>query len=199
MITENKTIRVRTEYTPQAKKELNAPARKTANKMIFGGLGFAVLAVVLLFVFYYFKKDTLTNLSFALFIAAMLFLLVSAAIKQSIKKELLKPIPPTVYDYEFYNGGIAAKEEVNGEVLHVSKYYDKAIIKTLEGERYMFLFVAASLALVIDKTLLSPPELATIKAIYFKQYSGERLDLPEFRPGTPQFVQPVETTKIQQD
>lgn len=167
--------------------------------MIFGGLGFAVLAVVLLFVFYYFKKDTLTNLSFALFIAAMLFLLVRAAIKQSIKKELLKPIPPTVYDYEFYNGGIAAKEEVNGEVLHVSKYYDKAIIKTLEGERYMFLFVAASLALVIDKTLLSPPELATIKAIYFKQYSGERLDLPEFRPGTPQFVQPVETTKIQQD
>ncbi len=193
MITEKKTIKVRTEYTHEARKELNRPGQKTANKLIFGALGAGVLFVLLLFVFYYFKNDNLVSLMFAFFIFAMLVLLIGAATKHSIKKELQKPITPTVYEYEFYNGGIAATEEQNGEVLHVSKYYDRAIIKTLEGNRYLFLYVAASLALVIDKTLLTPPELATIKAIYFKEYSDDRLDLPAFEPGVPAFVQTAET------
>ena len=135
---------------------------------------------------------------FGFFLFSLLIMCIGAMMKNSIKKELQKSIPRTVYEYEFYKGGIAAKEEVEGEVLHVSKYYDSAICKTLDGKRYMFLYVSSSLALVIDKTLLSPEELATLKAIYFKEYAGDRIMLPDFKPGTPDFVQAEEITEGKQ-
>lgn len=189
MITEINTIKVRSEYTIEAKKELNAPSRKSCNKLIWGSLGFAVVFVVLIFIFYYFGKTDIAGLMFGLFLFSLLITLFGAMLKHSIKKELQKSIPRTVYEYEFYRGGIAAKEEVEGEVLHVSKYYDSAVCKTRDGKRHMFLYVSPSTALVIDKTQLSPEELATLKAIYFKEYAGERIALPDFKPGTPDFVQ----------
>ena len=198
MITEKNTIKIRTEYTPEARKELNEPSRKTSNKIIFGALGFGILFVFFTFVFYYFEKTDLSSIMFAFFVFSMLVLLFGAMMKQSIKKNLQKSMPRTIYEYEFYKGGIAAKEEVEGEVLHVSKYYDGAICKTLDGKRYMFLYVSSSLALVIDKTLLSPEELATLKAIYFKEYAGDRIKLADFKPGTPHFVSTEETMEEKQ-
>ena len=194
MITEKNTIKVRTEYVAEAKKELNAPSRKSGNKLIAGSLSFAFVFVVLIFIFYYFEKPDLAGLAFGLFLFCLLITAIGAMMKHSIKKDLQKSMPRTIYEYEFYKGGIAAKEEIEGEVLHVSKYYDSAICKTLDGKRYMFLYVSPSMALVIDKTQLSPEELATLKAIYFKEYAGERLNLPDFKAGTPDFVQAEETT-----
>ena len=106
---------------------------------------------------------------FGFFLFALLVMAFGAMMKYSIKKDLQKSIPRIIYEYEFYKGGIAAKEEVEGEILHASKYYDSAICKTLDGKRYMFLYVSSSSALVIDKTQLAPEELATLKAIYFKE------------------------------
>ncbi|MBD5132776.1 MAG: hypothetical protein HDT28_09380 [Clostridiales bacterium] len=195
MITENKTIKVSSKYTLEAKKEISAPSKKTCNKLILGSLGAAVGFVLLIFVFYYFEKTDLAGLMFGFFVFSLLVLLFGAGLKYSIKKDLQKPIPPTVFEYEFFDGGIAAKEEVNGEVVHASKYYNKNIGKTLEGKRYLFLYVDSSHALVIDKNELSPAELSTLKWIYFKQYSSERLELAEFEPGTPDFVKATETPK----
>ena len=193
MITEKNTIKVRTEYTAEAKKELNAPSRKSSTNLILGSLAFAVAFVVLIFIFYYLENPDLAGLMFGLFLFSLLITAIGAMMKFSVKKELQKSMPRIIYEYEFYKGGIAAKEEVEGEVLHISKYYDSAICKTLDGKRYMFLYVSASLALVIDKKLLTPEELATLKAIYFKEYTGERIKLPDFKPGTPDFVQAEET------
>ena len=189
MITEKNTIKIRSEYTSEAKKELTAPSRKSSNKLIWGSLGFAFVFVVLIFIFYYLEKIDLAGLMFGLFLFSLLIMALGAMIKYSIKKDLQKSMPRIIYEYEFYNGGIAAKEEIEGEVLHVSKYYDSAICKTREGKRYMFLYVSSSLALIIDKTLLSPEELATLKAIYFKEYTGDRIKLADFKPGTPDFIQ----------
>ncbi len=194
MITEKNTIKVRTEYTAEAKKELNAPSRKTSNKLISGSLAMSVVFVILIFIFYYLQKPDLAGLMFGFFLFCLLITGLGAMIKVSLKKDLQKSMPRTVYEYEFYKGGICAKEEVEGEVLHASKYYDSAVCKTLEGKRYMFIYTTPSLALVIDKTALSPEELATLKAIYFKEYSGERIMLADFNPGTPDFVQ-TEATK----
>lgn len=198
MITEKNTIKVRSEYTPEAKKELNAPSRKSSTKLILGSLAFAVAFVVLIFIFYYTEKTDLAGLMFGLFLFSLLITGIGAMMKYSVKKELQKSMPRIIYEYEFYKGGIAAKEEVEGEILHVSKYYDSAICKTLDGKRYMFLYVTSSSALVIDKTMLSPEELATLKAIYFKEYMGERIKLPDFKPGTPDFVQAEEITEENQ-
>ncbi len=198
MITEKNTIKVHTEYTFEAKKELNAPSRKSSTQLILGSLGFAFVFVVLIFIFYYFEKIELAGLMFGSFLFCLLITAFGAMIKYSIKKDLQKSMPRTIYEYEFYRGGIAAKEEVEGEVLHVSKYYDSAICKTLDGKRYMFLYVSSSLALIIDKTQLSPEELATLKAIYFKEYAGDRIRLPDFKPGTPDFVHAEEITEEKQ-
>ena len=195
MITEKNTIKVRTEYTAEVKKEFNAPSRKTSNKLIAGSLGFAVVFVVLIFIFYYLQKTDLAGLMFGFFLFSLLIMALGAMIKHSLKKDLQKSMPRIVYEYEFYRGGITAKEEVEGEVLHASKYYDSAVCKTLEGKRYMFIYVTPSLALVIDKTALSPEELSTLKAIYFKQYAGDRIKLADFNPGTPDFVQAEQITE----
>ncbi|MDE6075068.1 MAG: hypothetical protein K2G26_01380 [Clostridia bacterium] len=152
MITEKNTIKVRSEYTTEVKKELTAPSRKSSSKLIWGSLGFAFAFVVLIFIFYYFKKPDLAGLMFGLFLFSLLITAIGAMIKHSIKKDLQNTMPRTIYEYEFYKGGIAAKEEVEGEVLHVSKYYDSTICKTRDGKRYMFLYVTSSSALVIDKT-----------------------------------------------
>ena len=189
MITEKNTIKICSEYTLEAKKELNAPSRKLSNKLILCSLGFAFVFIVLIFIFSYFEKTDLAGLMFGLFMFALLIMAFGAMIKYSIKKDLQKSIPHIIYEYEFYKGGIAAKDEVEGEVLHISKYYDSTICKTREGKRYMFLYVSSSSALIIDKTLLNPEELATLKAIYFKEYAGDRINLPDFKPGTPDFVQ----------
>ncbi len=195
MITEKNTIKVRSEYTIEAKKELSAPSRKNANNFIFGGLGFAIVSVILIFVFYYLKKTDLAGLMFGVFLFSLLILGLGAMIRFSIKKDLQKTMPHTVFEYEFYKGGLTAKEEVEGEVLHASKYYDGAVCKTLEGKRYMFLYVDSSNALVIDKNELLPEELATLKAIYFKEYAGSRITLADFKTGTPDFVEKAETTR----
>lgn len=198
MITEKNTIKVRSEYTSEAKKELNAPSRKSSTNLILGSLAFAVAFVVLIFIFYYLENPDLAGLMFGLFLFSLLITAIGAMMKFSVKKELQKSMPRIIYEYEFYKGGIAAKEEVKGEVLHVSKYYDSAICKTRDGKRYMFLYVSSSLALVIDKKPLTPEELATLKAIYFKEYTGERIKLPDFKPGTPDFVQAEEITEENQ-
>ncbi len=195
MITEKNTIKIRSEYTVEAKKELVAPSRKASNKLILGSLAFAFVFIVLMFIFYYYKQTALTGLMFGLFLFSLLITALSATTKYSIKKDLQKSMPRVIYEYEFYKGGIAAKEEVEGEVLHVSKYSDSSICKTRDGKRYMFLYVSSSMALVIDKSLLSPDEIATLKAIYFKEYAGNRIKLPDFKPGTPDFVQTEETTE----
>jgi hypothetical protein len=195
MITEKNTIKIRTEYTVEAKKEFFAPSRKTSNKLILGSLAFAVLFIVLIFIFYYYKETDLAGLMFGLFLFSLLITVFGAMLKHSIKKDLKKSMPRTILEYEFYNGGIAVKEEVEGELLYVSKYYNSSICKTLDGKRYMFLYVSSSIALVIDKSLLSPEEIATLKAIYFKEYTGDRIKLPDFKPGTPDFVQVEETTE----
>ena len=195
MITEKNTIKIRSEFTAEAKKELVAPSRKASNKSILGSLAFAFVFIVLIFIFYYFKKTDLAGLMFGLFLFSLLIMAYGAMIKYSIKKDLQKSMPRTIYEYEFYNGGIAAKEEIEGEIMHISKYYDRSICKTLDGKRYMFLYVSSSIALVIDKSLLSPEEIATLKAIYFKEYSGDRIKLPDFKPGTPDFVQVEEITE----
>ncbi len=197
MITEKKTIKVRSEYTVEAKKELHVPLRKSSNKLIASSLGLAFASIVLLFIFHYFERPDLAGLMFGLFLFFLLIMAFGAITKHSIKKDLQKPMPRTIYEYEFYKGGIAAKEEVDGEVLHASKYYDSAICKILDGKRYLFLYVSSSLALIIDKTLLLPEELATIKAIYFKEDTGDRIELPDFKPGTPDFVQAEEIAEDQ--
>ena len=198
MITEKNTIKVRSEYTPEARKEFSAPSRKTGNKLIVGALGFAVVAVILLFIFYYFEKIELAGLMFGLFLFALLILAIGAMIKHSVKKGLTKTMPRTVFEYEFYKGGLTAKEEVEGEVVNASKYYDSAICNTLDGKRFMFLYVDSSHALVIDKNELSPEELATLKAIYFKEYAGDRIKLPDFKAGTPDFVEKAEAPQEEQ-
>ena len=198
MITENNTIKIRTEYTVEAKKELNVPSGKSGTKLILGSLAFAFAFVVLIFIFYYLGNTDLAGLMFGLFLFALLVMCIGAIMKYSIKKDLQKSMPRTVYEYEFYKGGIAAKEEVEGEVLHASKYCDGAICKARDGKRYMFLYIAQSTALVIDKTQLSPAELSTLKAIYFKEYSGERIQLSDFKPGTPDFVHAEEITEDRQ-
>ena len=48
MITEKNTIKIRTEYTVEAKKEFFAPSRKTSNKLILGSLAFAHIHILLL-------------------------------------------------------------------------------------------------------------------------------------------------------
>lgn len=189
MITEKNTIKVRTEYTTEVKKELSAPSRKLYNKGIIDSLAFAFVFIVLIFIFYYLEKTDLSGIMFGLFLFSLLIMTLFVILKQSIKKDLQKSIPATIYEYEFYKGGIAAKEEIMGEVLHISKYYDNAICKTLDGNRYMFLYISSSSALVVDKTLLLPEELATLKAIYFKEYTDNFIKLADFKPGTPDFVQ----------
>ena len=191
MVTEKNTIKVRSEFTVDAKKELNAPSKKTGNKLILGSLGFAFVFVIAIFIFYYLEKVDLAGLAFGVFLFCLLITGIGAMIKTSIKKDLQKSLPHIVYEYEFYKGGIAAKEEIEGEVLQVSKYYDSTICKTMEGKRYMFLYVSSSSALVIDKTQLTPEELCTIKAIYFKEFTGNRIMLPDFKVGTPDFVQDI--------
>lgn len=64
MITEKNTIKIRTEYTVEAKKEFVAPSRKTSNKLILGSLAFAVLFIVLIFIFYYYKEPDLAGLMY---------------------------------------------------------------------------------------------------------------------------------------
>ncbi len=188
MVTERHTIKISTEYTTEARKEFNEPSIKSANKVIVYSLIAAAVFVLLIIVSAYFDNYNGLFAMLGLLVFVLFIFLFGVLLRHTIKKGLRAPLPHTVFDYEIYDGGIAAKETVDGEVVNVSKYYNKDINKTVESSHYLFLYTSPSMALVIDKSVLYPAELSTIKANYFHQNGEHILQLAAFKPGIPDFT-----------
>ena len=196
MVTENKTMKIRTEYTATARKEINRQFLMNAIGIIaVGGIDLAVVIAITIAV--YTLNRPIISFSSALTIAiiGVVAVFIGLIFLRMYIKEIRKPLPHTIYDYEFFDCGITAKETKDGEVRSVEYYYNIDICKTIESKHYIFLYINAAMALVIDKATLYPAELDTIHAVYFHRQGGHVLELAPFKPGVPTFAPSLEQTE----